>query len=210
MFFSSKCPKMVSPGTPKWTPKSSNSIKMSSSRPLPKQVSKTTPKKLDFGASLGGWNVAQVREYCQISHFPHMASGSPNSLQNYPQKLSFGSHFGTKTHQNAIQEGYQKNIKKMDSPKTPKRSKNDLDWGWYFSNFWYPFRGHTEQNCKNEPWAEKSTKNLRKLTKNRPKMFETGPHSHQPVQAPRDQPLQVPGGAAVARRMASSIILYIC
>ena len=112
--------KMVSPGTPKWRPKSSNSVKMSSSRPLPKQVSKTTPKKLDFGASLGGWNVAQVRECCQISHFPHMASGSPNSLQNDPQKLSFGSHFGTKTHQNAIQEGYQKNIKKWTPPKSPK------------------------------------------------------------------------------------------
>ena len=120
-FISSKCPKMVSPGTPKWRPKSSNSLKMSSSRPLPKQVSKTTPKKLDFGASLGGWNVAQVRECCQISHFPHMASGSPNSLQNDPQKLSFGSHFGTKTHQNAIQEGYQKNIKKW----TPPKHQND-------------------------------------------------------------------------------------
>ena len=121
--------KMVSQGTPKWRPKSSNSIKMSSSRPLPKQVSKTTPKKLDFGASLGGWNVAQVRECCQISHFPHMASGSPNSLQNDPQKLSFGSHFGTKTHQNAIQEGYQKNIKKWTPPKTPKRSKSDSKMG---------------------------------------------------------------------------------
>ena len=117
---SSKCPKMVSPGTPKWRPKSSNSIKMSSSRPLPKQVSKTTPKKLDFGASLGGWNVAQVRECCQISHFPHMASGSPNSLQNDPQKPSLGSHFGSKTHQNAIQEGYQKNIKKWTPLKSPK------------------------------------------------------------------------------------------
>ena len=117
--------KMVSPGTPKWRPKSSNSVKMSSSRPLPKQASKTTPKKSDFGASLGGWNVAQVRECCQISHFPHMASGSPNSLQNDPQKLSFGSHFGTKTHQNAIQEGYQKNIKKWTPHKTPKRSKSD-------------------------------------------------------------------------------------
>ena len=103
--FSTKNPKIVSPGTPKWRPKSSNSVKISSSRTLPKQVSKTTPKKSVFGASLGGWNVAQVRDSCQISHFPHMASGSPNSLQNDPQKLSFGSHFGTKTHQNAIQEG---------------------------------------------------------------------------------------------------------
>ena len=109
--------KMVSQGTPKWKPKSSNSGKISSSRTLPKQVSKTTPKKLDFGASLGGWNVAQVRECCQISHFPHMASGSPNSLQNDPQKLSFGSHFGTKTHQKATQERYQKNIKKWTPPK---------------------------------------------------------------------------------------------
>ena len=129
VFFSSKCPKMVSPGTPKWRPKSSNFVKMLSSRPLPKQVSKTTPKKSVFGASLGGWNVAQVRECCQISHFPHMASGSPNSLQNDPQKLSFGSHFGTKTHQNAIQEGYQKNIKKWTPPKTPKRSKSDSKMG---------------------------------------------------------------------------------
>ena len=128
-FISNKCSKMVSPGTPKWRPKSSNSVKMSSSRPLPKQVSKTTPKKLDFGASLGGWNVAQVRECCQISPFPHMASGSPNSLQNDPQKLSFGSHFGTKTHQNVIQEGYQKNIKKWTPPKPPKRSKSDSQMG---------------------------------------------------------------------------------
>ena len=30
--------------------------------------------------------------------------------------------------------------------------------------------------------------------------------THQPVQAPRDQPVQLQGGAAVARRMASSII----
>ena len=97
-FISSKCPKMVSPGTPKWRPKSSNSGKISSSRTLPKQVSKTTPKKSDFGASLGGCNVAQVREYCQISHFPGMALGSPNNVQNDSQKLSFGSHLGTKTH----------------------------------------------------------------------------------------------------------------
>ena len=61
--------------------------------------------------------------------------------------------------------------------------------------------------AKMNPGPKKMTKNLRKLTKNRPKMFQTGPHSHQPVQAPRDQPLQVPGGAAVARRMASSIFL---
>ena len=59
--------------------------------------------------------------------------------------------------------------------------------------------------AKMNPGPKKMTNNLRKFTKNRPKMFETGPHSHQPVQAPRDQPLQVPGGAAVARRMASSI-----
>ena len=56
------------------------------------------------------------------------------------------------------------------------------------------------------PGPKKITKNLRKMIKNRPKMFETGPHCHQPVQAPRDQPVQVPRGAAVARRMASSII----
>ena len=134
-FFRPKIPKWSPNGTPKWTPKSSNSIKMSSSRPLPKQVSKTTPKKLDFGASLGGWNVAQVRECCQISHFPHMASGSPNSLQNDPQKLSFGSHFGTKTHQNAIQEGYQKNIKKWNPQKRPTRSKSDPKWGGTFLTF---------------------------------------------------------------------------
>ena len=139
-FFRPKIPKWSPNGTPKWTPKSSNSIKMSSSRPLPKQVSKTTPKKLDFGASLGGWNVAQVRECCQISHFPHMASGSPNSLQNDPQKLSFGSHFGTKTHQNAIQEGYQKNIKKSTPPKHQNDQKVTPDEGGFFSKLG-PFPG---------------------------------------------------------------------
>ena len=166
VFFSSKCPKMVSPGTPKWRPKSSNSIKMSSSRPLPKQVSKTTPKKLDFGASLGGWNVAQVRECCQISHFPHMASGSPNSLQNDPQKLSFGSHFGTKTHQNAIQEGYEKNIKNGLSPKHQNGQKVTPKGSEFFEKF-----------CTPGPNIQNIIAKMNPGPKNRPKMFKNCPHS---------------------------------
>ena len=111
-FISSKCPKMVSPGTPKWRPKSSNSVKMSSSRPLPKQVSKTTPKKSDFGASFGGFCVAQLCERYQRSHLPRMALGSPNNLQNDSPKTSFGATLAQKIPKMSSNGGYQRNLKK--------------------------------------------------------------------------------------------------
>ena len=127
-FISSKCPKMVSPGTPKWRPKSSKSLKMSSSRPLPKQVSKITPKKSDFRAFLGGCNVPQVCECCQKSHFPGIALESPKRLQKGSPKTPVGSHFGTQNGQNAIQEGYQKNIKKSTPPKHQNDQQRDPKW----------------------------------------------------------------------------------